>query len=610
MNSKASVKFNEYGVPVSTTFDDIYFSIESGVDESQYVFLKHNGLPERWQDLTHQQCFTIAETGFGTGLNFLLTWQQFLEHAPANGRLHFISFEKFPLTKEQLQQAYALLPDVKKVSSVFLEHYPSPEAGCHRLTFAEGRVTLDLWIGDVNELFPQWQPQAKHKVDAWFLDGFAPSKNPDMWQRQLFETMAITAHEGTTYATFTAAGVVRRGLNDAGFAVHKVPGYGRKREMVCGQYQGQVVKPETQSTDPQVDSVVIIGGGISAACCAVSLHKRGVTTKVIAPNLADGASGNPQGAVYPLLHAEHTPLSRFYWQAFSTALNTYRQYVPEHWQASGVLQPAFNEQREQRFQKVASDLYNETTVRYLNAEETNKAAGIAIDTPALFYPQAGWLKPEPVVKSLFRQAGSDVLNRKVQSISRTTDGDWRVSLSNGESIQAKRVVLATGHNFNELLPAKVEPLPIKPVRGQITQVKTTKSLAPLKMVLCYKGYLVPESEGIHCLGATFNRGETDLTTRLEDNEENLKQLNDNAKQPWAKELDVHTQRASVRATTPDHQPVVGQLCSGLYGITGLGSRGFTAAPLLGEILAGLISNDTLPLTDDALARLSPARFHR
>ena len=431
-----------------------------------------------------------------------------------------------------------------------------------------------------------------------------------MWQRQLFETMAVTAHKNTTYATFTAAGVVRRGLNDAGFAVHKVPGYGRKREMVCGQYQGQVVKPETQSTDPQANSVVIIGGGISAACCAVSLHKRGVTTKVIAPNLADGASGNPQGAVYPLLHAEHTPLSRFYWQAFSTALNTYRQYVPEHWQASGVLQPAFNEQREQRFQKVASDLYNETTVRYLNAEETNKAAGIAIDTPALFYPQAGWLKPEPVVKSLFRQAGSDVLNRKVQSISRTTDGDWRVSLSNGESIQAKRVVLATGHNFNELLPANVEPLPIKPVRGQITQVKTTKSLAPLKMVLCYKGYLVPESEGIHCLGATFNRGETDLTTRLEDNEENLKQLNDNTKQPWAKELDVHTQRASVRATTPDHQPVVGQLCSGLYGITGLGSRGFTAAPLLGEILAGLISNDTLPLTDDALARLSPARFRR
>ncbi|RXS44048.1 bifunctional tRNA (5-methylaminomethyl-2-thiouridine)(34)-methyltransferase MnmD/FAD-dependent 5-carboxymethylaminomethyl-2-thiouridine(34) oxidoreductase MnmC [Idiomarina sp. 29L] len=610
MNSKASVKFNEYGVPVSTTFDDIYFSIESGIDESQYVFLKHNGLPERWQNLKKQECFTVAETGFGTGLNFLLAWQQFLEHAPTNGRLHFISFEKFPLTKEQLQQAYALLPDVKKVSSILLEHYPSPEAGCHRLTFAGGRVTLDLWIGDVNELFPQWQPQAKHKVDAWFLDGFAPSKNPDMWQRQLFETMAVTAHEGTTYATFTAAGVVRRGLNDAGFAVNKVSGYGRKREMVCGQYQGQAVKLETQSVDPQTDSVVIIGGGISAACCALSLHKRGVTTKVISPSLADGASGNPQGAVYPLLHAEHTPLSRFYWQAFSTALNTYRQYVPGHWQASGVLQPAFNEQREQRFQKVASDLYNETTVRYLNAEDTNKTAGITIDTPALFYPQAGWLKPEPVVKSLFRQAGSEIVNHNVQSISRAAEGGWRISLSNGESIQAKRVVLATGHNFNELLPADVEPLPIKPVRGQITQVKTTKSLAPLKTVLCYKGYLVPESESIHCLGATFTRGETDLETRLEDNEENLKQLNDNAKQPWAKELDVHTQRASVRATTPDHQPVVGQLCSGLYGITGLGSRGFTSAPLLGEILAGLIGNDTLPLTDDALARLSPARFHR
>ncbi|ASG66180.1 bifunctional tRNA (5-methylaminomethyl-2-thiouridine)(34)-methyltransferase MnmD/FAD-dependent 5-carboxymethylaminomethyl-2-thiouridine(34) oxidoreductase MnmC [Idiomarina piscisalsi] len=605
MNSKASVKFNEYGVPVSTSFDDIYFSVESGVDESQYVFLKHNGLPARWQTLKKYECFTIAETGFGTGLNFLLTWQHFIESASPDSRLHFISFEKFPLTVEQLQQAYALLPEVESISSQFLAHYPSPEPGCHRLTFAEGRITLDLWIGDINQLFPQWRGQAQHKVDAWFLDGFAPSKNPDMWQQALFETMSVTAHKKTTYATFTAAGVVRRGLAEAGFAVSKVPGYGRKREMICGQFQGGTVEPET-SAEP----VVIIGGGISAACCALSLQKRGVASKVIAPNIADGASGNPQGAVYPLLHAEHTPLSCFYWQAFSTARNTYRQYTPEHWHASGVLQPAFNEQREQRFQKVAGDLYNETTVRYLNAEEANKTAGITIGTPALFYPQAGWLTPETVVKSLFEHAKSTFINDSVERISHSDDGSWSVNLESGERIHTKNLVLATGHRFNELLPLKVDNLPVNPVRGQITQVKTSDSLKPLKTVLCYKGYLVPESEGLHCLGATFNRGETDFATRPEDNEENLQQLTVNAKQPWAEKLQVVEQRASVRATTPDHQPVIGQLDSGLYGVSGLGSRGFTSAPLAGELIAGMICGETLPLTSDALARLSPARFRR
>lgn len=605
MNSKASVKFNEYGVPVSTTFDDIYFSVESGVDESHYVFLKHNGLPERWQKLAQNDCFTVAETGFGTGLNFLLAWQQFIEYAPANTRLHFISFEKYPLTVEQLQQAYALLPGVTKTSTQLLRHYPSPEPGCHRLTFASGRVTLDLWIGDVNELFPRWQNQAKHKVDAWFLDGFAPSKNPDMWQSQLFETMAITAHKDTSYATFTASGVVRRGLAEAGFVVNKVAGYGRKREMVCGYYRSETLKPAVTP-----EPVIIIGGGISAACCSLSLHNRGFTTQVISPALANGASGNPQGAVYPLLHVEHTPLSRFYWQAFSTARNTYHQYVSKHWHASGVIQPAFNDQREQRFQKVADNLYYNTTVRYLTAAQTNEAAGIAIDTPALFYPQAGWLQPEPVVNSLFQQAHSELINESVQRINKTTNDDWNILLNNGKSIQARHVVLATGHQFNELLPVSDTSVPIKPVRGQVTQVKTTHQLQPLKTVLCYKGYLVPESNGYHCLGATFNRGEETLETRQEDNEDNLKQLSDNAKQPWAEKLDVCAQRASVRATTPDHQPIVGMLDVGLYGITGLGSRGFTSAPLLGEIVAGLINSDTLPLTDDALARLSPTRFRR
>tara|TARA_R100000655_G_scaffold25793_1_gene53046 strand:- start:192249 stop:194066 length:1818 start_codon:yes stop_codon:yes gene_type:complete len=603
LNSNSSVQFNEQGVPVSTTFDDIYFSVDNGVDESQYVFLAQNGLPDRWQTLSAHGCFTIAETGFGTGLNFLLTWQRFLEHAPSDTRLHFVSFEKYPLSRSQLNQAYQLLKPVAEVSSEFLKHYPAPDPGCHRLILSQGRVILDLWIGDINELLPQWLPQAQQKVDAWFLDGFAPAKNPEMWQHSLYEAMSQASYSKTTFATFTAAGSVRRALQQAGFLVSKVPGFGRKREMLCGQYSES---NKLKRSDRR--NVTIIGGGISAACTALALTRRGVDVKVISPDIADGASGNPQGAVYPLLHAEHTPLSRFYWQAFSTATSFYQTFCSENWFPTGVMQPAFNEQRKTRYQRIADNLYAKESVNYLQPAEAGEKAGVPLGVPALLYPKAGWLRPEAVVKSLFKAAGVELVKAKAVSLKQTDNKDWNVLLDNGESLSAERVVIATGHHVNSLLPQDIEALPIQPVRGQVSLVQTTSKLSSLKAVLCFKGYLVPADKEHHCVGATFSRNNDSLATKAEDNEENIRQLTENAQQPWAESLDVKTARVSVRATSPDHQPVAGALSDNLYILTGLGSRGFTSAPVLGEMLACQLTEELMPLTESALRRISARRF--
>lgn len=234
----ASLSWNQQGTPVSQQFDDVYFSNQDGLAETRHVFLQGNGLPQRWREPGRPD-FTVAETGFGTGLNFLTLWQAhqaFRRAHPDQGppRLHFISFEKYPLCRDDLRAAHAAWPELAELSEQLYAVWPDALPGCHRLHPAP-HITLDLWFGDVNALLPQLPDGLHGHVDAWFLDGFAPAKNPDMWTQALFDTMLRLARPGATFATFTAAGFVRRGLIQAGFEVSKVKGFGQKRECLAGR---------------------------------------------------------------------------------------------------------------------------------------------------------------------------------------------------------------------------------------------------------------------------------------------------------------------------------------------------------------------------------------
>jgi tRNA 5-methylaminomethyl-2-thiouridine biosynthesis bifunctional protein len=218
------------GAPKSKEFDDVYFSADDGLAESEYVFLDGNRLPRKWQE---EERFVICETGFGTGLNFLAAWKRFEETTQAHQQLDFISFEKHPLDAEEI--ALHLQP-WREIFGGYLRRlldvYPPDFPGFHRVVLNE-RVTLTLVFDDVNLALPQLEGC----VDAWFLDGFKPSTNPDMWSDVVFEQMARLSREGTRVSTFTAAGKVRRGLEAAGFAVEKVQGFGRKRDMIIGRFK-------------------------------------------------------------------------------------------------------------------------------------------------------------------------------------------------------------------------------------------------------------------------------------------------------------------------------------------------------------------------------------
>lgn len=592
MKSSADIHFNDAGVPVSNAFGDIYFSVDSGIDESHYVFIEQNDLPQRWSKLPANYEFVVTETGFGTGLNFLLCWQTFLQHAPSSARLVFSSFEKYPLSRQQLTHAYRSLPQLQPLVSQLLAVYPALESGCHRLLLNDGRVTLDLWFGDIDHWLPQFAVNAAAQVDAIFLDGFAPSKNPDMWQPKLFEQLAGCAHRNTSYATFTAAGVVKRGLQAAGFSVEKVKGFGRKRDMLRGRFERSTQDKASLDQRP----VTIIGAGIAGASLALALHRRGVDAQIVSKGIADGASGNPQGAVYPLLHAEYTPLSRFYLQAFSTACSAYQPWADDAWFQHGVAQPAFNEQRLARQQKLTDNLYSESTLQAHAASDAEQQLQLVIDCPYVSYPQAGWIRPASMVTNLLQQANVDVTEIGEEPLSEHLHA-------------AERTVVAAGHQSAAIVEQHQDcHLPINPVRGQVTFVNATAETQSLTQVLCYKGYMVPADGQLHCIGATFKRGDSNSDYRPQEDLENLASLQQCAQQPWAQSLTSAGGRASVRATTADHQPIAGALSDRLWVLSGLGSRGLTAAPLLAEIIAAQLTGGLVPLGPDALQRLQPQRF--
>ncbi len=251
------------GAPRSLRFDDIYFSAADGLAESRAVFLQGCGLPQAWRD---RDRFTVGELGFGTGLNILALldlWRR--ERAPGR-RLSIFSVEAFPLDVQDAARALAAWPELADLAARLLDQWPRRAPGFHRLTFPELDATLDLAIGEAAWALEQWSGTA----DAWFLDGFSPAKNPQMWRSEVLMGMAAHSAPGARLGTFTVAGEVRRGLQAAGFQIAKQPGHGRKRERLEGRLAGAV------SPGQSAPRVAVIGAGIAGASLARALAALGV----------------------------------------------------------------------------------------------------------------------------------------------------------------------------------------------------------------------------------------------------------------------------------------------------------------------------------------------
>ncbi|WP_182962839.1 bifunctional tRNA (5-methylaminomethyl-2-thiouridine)(34)-methyltransferase MnmD/FAD-dependent 5-carboxymethylaminomethyl-2-thiouridine(34) oxidoreductase MnmC [Aeromonas veronii] len=645
----ARLDWNEAGTPVSSDFGDVYFSNDNGLSETRYVFLQQNRLPARFSH-HDSDSFVIGETGFGTGLNFLATMQAFLEQAPQSGngsRLHFISFEKYPLTQDDLRKALAAWPELGHLSQDLVAQWPLPVSGCHRLHFAGGRIHLDLWFGDIKDMLPQVPHRAEGLVDAWYLDGFSPAKNPEMWTQDLFDGLARLARPDCSIATFTCAGFVRRGLIAAGFAMKKVKGHGSKREMLVGDRNDkqpqQTIAPWYARPAGRAGEVVIIGGGIASAMTALSLVERGrkVTLLCADGEPATGASGNRQGALYPLLNGEHDALSRFYSLAFGYARQRLLALAERHpiaFELCGVTQLGYDDKSAAKLAKMSQGPFPPELMHPLSTAEVEQVVGLPCGHSGVSYTLGGWLCPADLTRAALKEAQASgllevVFNTEVVAIAEQTDA-WHIESQDGRHWQAPNLVVAAGHQLPALLP--FAELPLYPVRGQVSHVQTTASLSQLNTVLCYDGYLTPMHNDQHCIGASYGRNQSSLEFRAEEQTQNQVRLQACLpEQTWPAEVDVsgNEARVGVRCASRDHLPVVGPVARlqglaghyaqlqhdqhnaqplplhpGLYMLGALGSRGLCSAPLCGELLASEICGDPLPLAADLLEALHPARY--
>lgn len=572
----------------------------------------------------------------------------FLEQAPLSGngsRLHFISVEKYPLTQADLRKALAAWPELAPLSQPLIDQWPLPVSGCHRLLFADGRIRLDLWFGDIKEMLPQVPHPATGLVDAWYLDGFSPAKNPEMWTQDLFDDLARLARPDATLSTFTCAGFVRRGLIAAGFAMKKVKGHGSKREMLAGVREGKVpqqsIAPWYARPAGREGEVLIIGGGIASAMTALSLVERGrhVTLLCEDGEPASGASGNRQGALYPLLNGEHDALSRFYSLAFGFARNRLLALAKHHpvaFSLCGVTQLGYDDKSAAKLAKMSQGPFPPELMHPLSAAEVEQVVGLPCDADGVSYPLGGWLCPADLTRAAIREAQASgrlevVFNAAATHIAEQ-DGGWRVESRDGRQWRAPNLVVAAGHQLPALLP--FAELPLYPVRGQVSHVPTTAGLSQLKTVLCYDGYLTPAHNGAHCIGASYGRNQTDLAYRTDEQEQNRARLQACVpQQRWPAEVDVSgaQARVGVRCASRDHLPVAGPVArlaaladhdvnapadqqsalplhAGLYVLGALGSRGLSSAPLCGELVASEICGEPLPLAADLLEALHPARY--
>ena len=650
----AKIHFNQENTPVSDKFDDVYFSNQDGLAETHYVFLEGNQLWERW--VNYQEAhFVIAETGFGTGLNFFAVttlFREFRQKYPDSPlkRLYFISFEKYPLLLDALQQAHLAYPQFSHLAQHLQQHWLNPIQGCYRFHFDE--TTLDLWFGDVAENLPQLGDYMNSKIDAWFLDGFTPSKNPDMWNEQLYQQMFRFTKPQGTFATFTAASAVRKGLENAGFNIKKRKGFGKKRECLSGQKTHEKLTAlstpwfYSQPANLKEQDIAIIGGGIASLCTAILLVKRGAKITIYCEDeqTALNASGNKQGAFYPQLSDDNERNIRFYIHAFAYGHQflqwAIQQQIKFEHKFCGVALCAYNEKAENKLNKIAelnlpSDLYQS-----LSQSELSEKVGLPLPFGGSFIPQGAWLAPRQLVQHAFafleKQGVQIKTSQKVTALSQTENG-WQIKTAENETFCHEVVVLANGHKLTEF--EQTQKLPLYPVRGQVSQIPTSANLLKLKTVLCYDGYLTPvdQAKASHCIGASHVRDNATREFSLTEQQENQQKIQQNIPEEWTKEVDTsgNLARVGVRCSVRDLTPMMGAVphfsaqqtqyqnlfnlrrrkqpieqaenYPNLYLIGALGSRGLTSAPFLGETLASLIYGEPLPMSEDLIHNLMPNR---
>ncbi|HDV6320770.1 TPA: bifunctional tRNA (5-methylaminomethyl-2-thiouridine)(34)-methyltransferase MnmD/FAD-dependent 5-carboxymethylaminomethyl-2-thiouridine(34) oxidoreductase MnmC [Burkholderia multivorans] len=636
----ATLAFRDDGTLVSPAYGDIYHSAAGAIAQANHVFVAGNGLPARWQQ---RRTFTIVETGFGTGCNFLATWAAWRDDPARCERLHFVSVEKHPFSREDLRRAAAHIVANATISAnvdTLADAWPPLVPGLHRLEFDAGRVVLTLVFGDALERLPTLVARA----DAFYLDGFAPSKNADLWSIDVFRALARMADEHATFATYSSSGVVKRALDEAGFAYRKVDGFAGKRAMLVGEYapRWRMRRHEPPRAWPNAATrrALVIGAGVAGCAVVERLAARGWNVTLIERHerIASEASGNPAGVFHPLMTRDDNVASRLTRAGFLYALARWRALeAGGHAFARsthGMVHLAESADDFARMRDAFDALGAPSDyATLLDTDAARAYLNLPVAHGGLLFPHGGAVWPAALADAQCAAAGDRVhrLTRtEVARLERNGD-EWHALDAHGRTLaQAPVVVLANAGDAVRL--AGLRHVALQPVRGQLTLLPAA-SASPLPCPAIGDGYAVPLDDGTLLIGATFEPDDVDPAIRVAGHAENLERVR--RLLPGligdAPALDTLRGRVAFRWVAGDRLPLIGPLADeaqavanaralsgakardlprmpGLYGAFGYGSRGLVWAALGAELIASQLDGEPWPIERELAEAVDPARF--
>lgn len=641
----ATVTISDNGILRSTQFNDVYSSSAGGIEECLHVFLDGNDFKSRIKNANQ---FTIAELGFGTGINFLATSNKWESHSHPDANLHYISIEKHPISIEDLRYFYSKLSNSFSLAEELLALYPLPITGAHRFHFNEQNITLTLIFEDALAALKE----STFAVDAWYLDGFCPSKNPELWSLDIAKEIFRLTKPNGTFSSYSTAGTVKKNLAAAGFQISKQAGFDRKREMLTGVRTNE--NPEKQypidnkswlfntARKSSSKQVLVIGGGFAGTAISAALANRGWQVTLFDQHkaLATEASGNANAILMPRLSVDHdlqaqlTLLGYFYSLRY---LNKSQAYSKQPlWQPCGAIQLPRDHAQLARMQQITSqeNLPSEL-LRSVSQSEASDLSNCDLAQGGWYFPLAGWGIPHAICTTLLNQHSNISFTGETEIATlENRNSIWHALDNKHTSIaKAEVVVLANALSVNKF--EQTNWCRLNPKRGQITLIPNTQcNINPTKVV-CADAYITPAVDNHFVLGATFVTNDTNTETRAAEHQDNFDKISHMIPSFSPPSVESAKGRAAIRAVSADRLPIVGPAADeisfnrifakaalgatnmhypspdyldGLYIATGFGSRGMAWIPICAEALACTINNEPSPLTQALSNAIHPNRI--
>ena len=577
----------------SEEYDDFYSSSKGAVEECKHVFIEGNNLTNRFKELEQNATFFIGELGFGVGINFITTCSEWLKHTSDNQRLEFYSFDKYLFKPEHFKKIVSANTELSEYILEYESNYPKNIEGIQRISLFKGRIILNLILGDISTT--QTYLEQIDTIDAWFFDGFSPSKNPELWTKQLFSKINKSCHANSTFSTYSSSGYVKKNLKDAGFSYEKVKGFSHKRHMLRG-----LSSTRKEKTSIKGLKVAVIGSGIAGCTVSYFLSKQGIEVDLYEQeeDICSGASSHELLVTYPRLSAHDTPYGRFNLHAYVFATNFYESLQTSAWQKTGVLVLNHDSDSNKKQDSLIQSRNDNIIFEALDSKEASKIAGIELTTPAMLYRDAGYILPKQICEELIEHPNINLqLSTTVQKV---IESGNKVSLIiDDKTEEYDFVCLCAGSDTDKIY--KLEGFSKK--RGQVTHINSRDKFSDINLPICGKGYISPEINNIHVVGSSYSDIDT-LDVLEEEHQHNL----DNLKVIQNEQAEIKAGKVGFRAVSKDHMPVVGNQ-GRIFVNTCHGSRASVTAPICAEIVSSLISGKAPPLEKRELDSLSPNRFN-